>query len=355
VSRSALRAVVDNFAFDSFPRFDDLWRYHVPFDELLPGTGPHKGMESEVSAAARRGDRVAVVGPSGAGKSSIMSYVTSPLQEGVAPIRVPVRTENEVAVTDPRAFAQHVLATVARRSAEATQISEAERDKLLRAASDRVVAPARRGVKGSLTLPLWLLGGGVAAEVSSAAGPDASFSRSGAEVFEQLGRVLELIGDHGLLPVLVIDDSDAWLRVSGEVDRTPVASRFFREVPRQLAELPCSVLFGVHEQYRQLPGYREAVDVLGVQVELPPLDDGAVSRILDARLRLHTKRFKLGNVMTTDAVVALASHYRAQGRYSLRRVFNLANVAVRLALTEESDLVTGPLLDSALAELGAPA
>jgi hypothetical protein len=94
--------------------------------------------------------------------------------------------------------------------------------------------------------------------------------------------------------------------------------------------------------------------VLGLQVELPALDDEAVSRILDARLRLHTKRFKLGNVMTPEAMVALASHYRAQGHFSLRRVFNLANVAVRLALAEESDVVTGPLLDSALAELGAP-
>lgn len=352
MTRAALEAVVESSAFDSFPRFEDLWRFHVPFDTLTDT----KAYEAVVAAAVRRAERVAVVGPSGSGKSSLMSFVAGPLEEGLAPIRVPVRTESDKVVTDTRAFAQHVLATVARRSREAELIGDAERDVLLAAASDRVVpVSARRSFRASLTVPFWLLQGGVAAEVASAAGVDAGFPRSGAEVLEQLGKVLELIVGHGLLPLLVIDDSDSWLRVPGGANRSRIASQFFRHTPRFLAELPCSAMFGVHEQYRTLPGYEEASDVFNAEVELPALGEDGVGRILGERVRSHCDGLGLEEVFDEEAVAVLVAHYLGEGGRSVRRAVRLANTAVRLALAEDAPIVTRPVIDSALADLGQPA
>lgn len=67
--------------------------------------------------------------------------------------------------------------------------------------------------------------------------------------------------------------------------------------------------------------------MIALQVQLPLLDDVALSRILDTRVRLHSKRYTPAHVLAADAVAALAAHYQAQGRHSLRRVFNLANRA----------------------------
>jgi hypothetical protein len=351
MSVESLAEIVERSAFDSTPRFEDLWRYHVPFDELAG----RRSYERVVAAAARRGERIAVIGASGSGKSSLMSFVSGPLEADIAPIRVPVRTESDAVVTNPRAFAQHVLAIVARRSREANQITDRERTELMADIADRVITrPRQRVVKATFSLPAWLVHfGSLAAEVSSVSSSDAGFDRSGAEVLEQLGRVLELVQRARLFPVLVIDDSDGWLRLEGDdIDRSQVASQFFRQTPRFLAELPCSVLFGVHNQYRELSGYREAADLLSLQVELPILDADGVHRVLAERLNLHCPHVSLGEAFEPAALDILVTHYRGRGAGSLRRVVRLANTAVHLALAEDADIVTEPLIESALADLG---
>ena len=219
-------------AFDPTPLPTDLAALHVPFDTLTSG---HE-TEGALRAAAHSSGRVALVGPMGSGKSSVLAHVFQP-DEGFAPIQVSVAPEHEETVTEPGAFAQHVVRVVSTWAADVEMLSEKEREQLLRAVSDRRVLPSRSaGTRGGIAVQLpWLAKAELARELRSELQTSEGIARSAAEQLAALSRMFGLIRTVELTPVLVIDDSDRWL-LRGE-PRPDIVAAFFGRIVRELSNL----------------------------------------------------------------------------------------------------------------------
>src|SRR2546430_17338219 len=60
-------------------RFEDLYLYHVAFDDL----NREQRTESVLARMVANGGRVGLIGPSGSGKSSVIGSVLGPLAGGI--------------------------------------------------------------------------------------------------------------------------------------------------------------------------------------------------------------------------------------------------------------------------------
>src|SRR5437870_3248636 len=110
-----LRRIVQTHVLNPTPVGDEMTDYYVPFDELFGKAVA----EQPLRAAVEGGRRLAVVGPSGIGKSSLIDWVLGAPDDAFAAIRVPVSVERDETVTDPIAFAQHVIRTVSKYALDA--------------------------------------------------------------------------------------------------------------------------------------------------------------------------------------------------------------------------------------------
>ena len=350
MTRAALERLQEAHAFDPAPRHEQLATLHVPFDEL---TGA-RTCERALDAALRREERVALVGASGAGKSSVAAWVLGPLVEGLAPVPVPVALERTEVAVDPVAFAAHLVRVVARYVAQTLPKQGGRAAEHARAASPR--GPVRRTRKVSVA-PEWM-----AARVELAyelgAATEVVAPASG-EVLEQARQVLELIGGEGLTPVLVLDDTDAWLRASWLPDAEAARAGFFGRVIRVLAEeLGATAVVAVHDSYLAEPAYRAAAGFLDTTVRVPELPGrAAVARILERRaeLVLTARRSPvwsgLDSVVTDGAVERLHDHYRQAPSPDLRRrLLYVAHTALTHACDGGSAVIDAGHVELAIAD-----
>jgi len=117
-------------ALDPSPVRSGLTGVHVPFDVLTASTN----YEAAAAAAVTSTARLAVIGPSGSGKSSFIGHVMDALPhthgvgQGVAALRIPVDAEDPAVVTEPAAFAAHVVRTVARLASSQGRIPSGRHD-----------------------------------------------------------------------------------------------------------------------------------------------------------------------------------------------------------------------------------
>ena len=158
MSLPLLRHLQAEHAFDPSPIRHDLGVYHVPFDQLAPGTSP----EERLAGAARRGERVAIVGRSGSGKSSLIEHVLGPAVPGIAPIPVPVFGE-PAAVTSVQAVAGLIIQILVNYA----DLDDRARAEALESASTRRIVRSTTPISG-LSLGGGWMGVGIQAEVKSA-------------------------------------------------------------------------------------------------------------------------------------------------------------------------------------------
>ena len=334
------------------PRPGEFAALHVPFDQLTAATRVEQPLRD---LAPRRGV-AALVGRSGAGKTSVLEYVFGPLVEGVLPVRVPVHLESDETVTSPRAFGQHLVRVLADVATAATLLDDVQREEALTRSSDRLhVPPRRRVTRFGLPLPSPLTPA-LAAELHSATqGIDQPTST--VTVADTLADLLRIIDANGLVPVLVLDDTDKWLARPYLPDRAHVVARFFGPVLAMLHDLPAALVVAVHEEYREMPAYQQAVGTFERSLPLPPVDRAGVAAILDRRIvatlaREAEEAPPLEDIFRADAVERLHGYYVSGAAGSLRRTLQVAHDALLDALEQERDGVTAASVDAAVADLG---
>lgn len=281
MSRALILALRQDAAFDPTPLPEDLAGLHVPFDSLLDD----QRVEQRLQDAAQAVERFAVVGAMGAGKSSVLSYTLTPARS-FATLPISVSPESDETVTDPGSFAQHVVRVIS------TWAEEVEMLPANSATSCCTRWPT--AARFALQLP-WLVKGEVARDIRRELEPATTLERSAVEHLETLKRLTRLIRAIELEPLLVIDDSDRWLR-RGE-PRGEIVGAFFGRVVRELAELEVGFAVAVHENYLELPEYRETTPgALSARIDVPEADGrraaGDNPRPPRPRVRRHRKRLR---------------------------------------------------------------
>lgn len=338
-----LRAVA---AFDATPLPEDLAALHVPFDELL---GEEK-TERELRKAAEASGRIALVGAMGSGKSSVLSYALTPA-EGFAPIPISVAPETDETVSDPGRFAQHVVRVVSAWAAEVEMLSVGQRDELLRSIAQRRAMPTRSiQTRAGLSIQLpWLAKGEFARDVKRELAPAVEVERSAVEYLDSLKRLMRLIRTIELQPVLIIDDSDRWLR-RGE-PRLDIVGAFFGRIVRTLAELETSLTIAVHENYLDLAEYRDnTVGVINTRIDVPALTEkDQLARILDHRVQVVGVDDGSADIFTADGLARLWRFYKAECGCSLRKTLQIAHTALSEAARDQADRVGLALIESSIA------
>jgi hypothetical protein len=334
-------------AFLPSPLTEDLAVCHVPFESLVAGSR----VESALDDRVRRGLAIALIGPSGAGKSGVTAFTLGRVTTDFAQIHVPVSYERDEVVREPGNFARYLLQRLLAEAERVDALRADERNDLLQQASERLVASSRtvgRRVGGALQLP-WLLKGEVARDVAVTIG--AAELRGPVEAaLQAVDRTVEAIYAHGLVPIIVLDDTDRWLRV-GETDRSALIGDFFGRVTRMLAERACALVVAVHTSYLELEAYRSGTrGFLTDAIELPALPSpDALAAILAHRVRLQLEDVPLEEIVEPSAVERLFEYYCTTWRFSLRWVLQATHEALTEAAATRADRLSVGLIDDAAA------
>jgi hypothetical protein len=349
MSPDLLTALQAANAFEAAPVLRELHELHVPFDELgvLPPPVPGS-WEASLDAALRRRERVAVIGASGEGKSSLMQYVLRPTVEGLFPLPVPVALADPSVVSDPVAFAAHVVAMIERHV----------RQSLPARAGGAGLSPASlvgHSYKWSVAPELMGVKLEVAREVQALAEES---PRTGAEAVITAQSLIEVIDRAGLAGTLVLDDTDKWVRgPSGQVD-LQLRDDFFGKIVRVIAEhLGCAAAVAVHRSYTADAAYQSAASgFLSAFVDLPRLSGtAAVAAVLEHRQRVAQEPGELGEpvgaVWAPAAIGELHAAYAAGSGRSLRWLMQLAHLSLAVACDAGSDRIAPRHVEAARREL----
>jgi len=230
-------------------------------------------------------------------------------------------------------------------------LSGSQRDELLRAVADQRALPSRsKQTHAGIALQLpWLVRGELARDIRRELEPAVELERSAVEHLDTLKRLTRLVRAIELEPLLVIDDSDRWLR-RGE-PRGEIVGAFFARVVRELAELEIGFAVAVHENYLALPEYQEATPgVLSARVDVPRLSAAEqLVQIIDHRVAAFTGEQGGGEILAAGALQRLWEFYDAEATYSLRTTLQVLHTAVTEAALDEHDRVTAGLIEAAIA------
>lgn len=347
MSLRILRELQAAHAFDPSPIRLDLGAYHVPFGQLAPGTSP----EERLIGAAGRGERVAIVGRSGCGKSSLIQHVLGPAVPEIAPILVPVFGEPATIVTSVQAVAGLIIQTLV----DHADLDDRARTQALGSASTRRIVPSTTRISG-LTLGGGWMNVGIQADLKRQVPPGTDLPRTAQATLEVVHQLLATIQRDRLMPVLVFDDTDRWLRnVGGTVSPQDLALAFFGRVLPELRQLPTGVVVAVHTNYLKDPQLanhlRASVETL---IEIPELaSEEALGKVIHSRIVTHTSpddpaaAAPLRAVIGPSAVSHLHKRYQNELRGDLRDVLRTVHVAVTDACNGGFDTVTPDLIEQA--------
>ena len=328
--------MADRYAFDGTPRFFDLGVYHVPFESMDGNTS----IETKLQECSVRGERIALIAESGGGKSSLVSHVLGPAAERVAPMVVPVHglgAEAASAGSVADAILQHLGRQV--RSTHSTSGPATS------AVGERREVVERQGRGRSAEVgPGWLRGR-VAKQVELQIGSSQPIALD--EKIESIFQVLQAFHADSLMPVFVYDDTDRW----DTSTQSKTVAGFFGEAIRWLTEMPASVVVATHSRYLESMDAPALLEYLDTRIEIPRVpSDSQLRRILERRVESNfgeqSDGWAFEDLVDASAIGELFRAYEAGA--SLRRVLQLAHIALKEAVDAGDETVEGHHIQAAL-------
>jgi hypothetical protein len=343
VSVDLLQRLQELRVFDPVPPRAGLGLQHVPFDDMTGQTTTEAALRRCIESVGR----VAVTGGTGVGKSSVIAHVLQQLP-GVAPIQVRVEAEDDSTVSEPAAFCAHLARTLVRQLRRAGEIDPAEETALLAGSAGSRVLARTSSARGALGLPGWMFRADVSRDVQTVV--SATHVPSAAEHIERAQDIVRAVGAHGLVPVIVIDDSDSWL-ATGLGDRRRLIEPFFGRVVRVLAEeMDAALVLAVHNRYFEMPEFPRGRGFLDQLVTIPALPSvGALEAVLAIRIEVGAEDIALPDVMAPAAAFALFDAYRLLGS-DLRRTLLVMHTALQSACGADAEHVGQHHIEGALAK-----
>jgi hypothetical protein len=233
MSRAALLAAATApQVFDPTPPPDTLGACLAPYESLIDDCHLHTRLHAYA--------RIALVGPRGCGKTSVARYALD--ADDVAMILINVVTEEQKDISTVRGFLRILVSQLVNRAETAGKITGSQRQKLLAAAQptlplDRKLISYRAALSGGQ----WLLRGGIARDVTKTIGGGRSYNTTQA-LREAAAEALEVVGSHGLVPVLVAETpivSVAWQARPPARCSEASSARFYASSPTTLT-VACS-------------------------------------------------------------------------------------------------------------------
>jgi hypothetical protein len=278
-----LRTLDALHAFDPVPLPGYRSALYSRFENLLGGAH-----EARLGREVVNVQRIALTGTIGSGKSSMIEYALTTGAPRIAPIWVAAAHQSIDVLVDPPEFARNLIRAVVAWAREAGTMSVGERQAALVETSSKLPVRAITEKHGfSLRMALGWLEPAVSREVEQTLA-DPELERSPDEFVASLDRLVDLVQTQlGLVPVVVIDDTDRWLRFETK-DRERLLTGFFSDTCRMLSERNWSVLLAVHPEYATNGGFRTAVTngYFTVKIDVPILDSPeAVRAIFEHRVR----------------------------------------------------------------------
>lgn len=345
MSHSDLLQLGHDHVFDPAPPRSFLGAYHVDFDELVEGAR----VEGTLITALRGAGRIPLVGASGCGKTSVLAATLGPQAEDLLPILVPAALLDDDVLGDPAAFARHILRRIRSTVREAKAVGKKERRVIMRTSAPHPAARTRT-VKAQLGAPSWLFKADVAIELTSTLKAIEEETAT-QDTVEQLDRIFEVLRSNQLSPVLVMDDTDAWLNLPGIPDRSHLVGAFFSKVPRMVAGFGCALVVAVHDHYLGMEGYHAGADFLETPVHVPRLaTEESVSKILARRLAAHELPLSIDDIITAAAISELTNLYQVNKR-SLRQLMVVLHAALTSTADSDTEKIEARLVEDAAAGL----
>jgi hypothetical protein len=369
---AALLEILDaTHAFDPVALPGQRTLLYVPFEQLLAGRH-----ESRLQNEIANTQRVALIGPIGCGKSSMVEYVLDQAGDQFAPIWVSAGHEGEETLKDPPEFARHLIREIVGWSRDAGQMTNEERRQFLLETSStlggRVTA---RKQTLSLKLAMTWIEPGWSREVEETLG-DPEVERNRGDYIASLDQLVDLIHqDLGRTPVVVIDDSDRWLRLPTR-DQEALLEAFFADTCRMLAERNWSIVMAVHPEYCGAPAFRAASanGYLNVQLEVPRIDQPEGIRTLlerrfdsvvtnaeeqqllelgvDPEVLPEARGASVDDVFEAGYEALLLEYYEASDR-NLRAVLTVTQQALQETINLDEAIVTNAAIRDAALSLSA--
>ncbi|HYX84977.1 MAG TPA: hypothetical protein VE777_08400 [Gaiellales bacterium] len=309
---------------------------HVPLAEIA-----QDDLERDLARRAAAGERLLLLGPRGSGKSSAVAAALGPLAdlpENLVVIHIPILVATASILTEPLEFCQYLLGQVEQWAAPTGMLSDRDLRLLQAAAADDVVVTrGGQGLHLGVGVPLNAVRPEVGADLRSRVTQIRS-SLNGPTLAASFDAMLRAFGGLDMSPFFCFDDADQWTALDGRPDSL-VAEPFFRRVIGWLARnAMVGFLVSVRDDYRALPGYHEAVDLM-TELHIPPLHDppAALDRIITRRFELEELSSTSADVFAADAIMLLAEAY--EDARDLRRTLKLASFAIHSAADRGADLV----------------
>ena len=331
-----LRHLADRYAFDGTPRFFDLGVYHVPFESMVG----RSNVETKLGECTERGERVALIAESGCGKSSLVSHVLSPTAERVAPMVVPVHGLGRDAAS-AGSVADAILGHLGRQ----IQVAHGTSGPPTSAVGQRREVVERQSRNRSAEVGIGWLRGSVAKQVELQIGSSQPIVLD--EKIESVFQVLQAFHADSLMPVFVFDDTDRWDGSS----QSEIVTGFFGDAIRWLTEMPASLVVATHSRYLESNEASVLLEYLDTRIEIPRVPSTEqLSRILERRVESNLGEesdvWDFADLVSKPAVEGLFSAYEEGA--SLRRVLQLAHIALKEAVDAGDETVAGHHIQAAL-------